>query len=85
MAMVSEGFADVNTTCSPVRHTDHFVERFEDHTCKCGTILVLAKLRLPLETYNILFSPAVDEQVRLKGEPLLLGIALCCMITDLVQ
>ena len=43
--MVSEGSADVNTTCSPVRHTDHFVERFEDNTLYIDGMVFFNNLR----------------------------------------
>jgi hypothetical protein len=45
MAMVSEGSTDVNTTCSPVRPMDHFVERFEANTLYIDSMIVLNNLR----------------------------------------
>ena len=39
--MLSEGSALVNKTCSPVRPTDHFGERFEDSTYKACAGVIL--------------------------------------------
>jgi hypothetical protein len=72
MAMVSEGSTDVNTTCSPVRPMDHFVERFEDSTYKSCIGHPIKSSRLRDET----------KYIRMRTEERAISNDCVCSLVD---